>query len=733
METSTSESEKEQSLRKEKIKLRVPSRRSNSNAFLDILNKTEASIPLKLRMKQRKYSNLYNNSDREVSERKLDESNEYNSSPSPNILKIKPNIFKRSGGGTKNRNPFQEIVTENDNSDIMNKSIIFEKKSNHSIYQNINTSKNCTDQNINTSKDHIDQIKTIQLSKTLPLENNEASPSNSSISTVMFENNITPDINKTVETSYDSRIKVSNRKRFKFKSHLIRQSMDTNPFKNALSENRDTSLSEYNKDKKIDIRDARSPLKTKSLSSPSKKIVNKLEKKTDVTYENVLKSSIRRSPRSLKTAKKHSLDISAQVQNNNVQDTSNSSLDNDEFRIKKPTYLKLKSKISPSHKRNLTNPFKEILMEDGNINARKSNIAMPTKDNRISVEQDKITEISEGHEQVIMKRYSQSTRHVSEDSETSLKILSSNNMQNVSEKLNVQPKKKNKLSENNDVNVSKSISQGIIISENKSKVSPNKKQISFSRNSIRDISEISKEHINVSTDKTNISEIKTRKARSERDKSFTQDASSTSNVRNLLTSQAVNAENFEKIKAEVDRLKTREMATMRMADEKKESTKTTNVKFFGATRKPTKKNNPPKIIDKAYLVNGKMYKPPKLPRPKHWATDHLYKFLWKHMEPKYRLSTRVRSEKFVLLLAKIISIIERRKKYENYKLELEALMKEMARLNIIKTRNDFYHFCQDFMPYAFRIKVIPMLLPGNKPNIPFEPENLHIPLLEEIY
>jgi len=740
LETSTSESEKEHSLKKKKIQLKVPRRKSNSNAFLDVFNNAKVSVPLKLRMKQRKYSNLRNNSDREVSERKLEEVNEYDSSSSlsPSILKLKSSILKRkSGEETKNQNPFQDIVTENDCSDARRKSITFEKKSNQSIYQNINTNKDHIDQNINTSKDHIDQIKTIQMSETLPLENNEAGPSNSSISTAMLENNVIPDINKTVETSNDSNIKVSNRKRFKFKSHLMeRNSTDTNPFKSALAENRDTSLLEHNQNKEIDVHDAKS-LRIKSLS-PSKKSANRLKKKTDVTHENVLTSSpIRRSPR--KTANKHSLNISAQVQDNNEQNTSNSSLDNDEFLTKRPAYLKLKSKISPLRKKSVTNPFKEILMEDGSINARKSNVAMSAEDNHVSVEQDKITtENSQGHEQIVTERYSQSTRHINEDSETSLKISSSNNVRNVSEKLNVQLKKKNKLSESN-VNVSKSTSQRSIISEDKSKVSPNKKQISFSRSSIRNKSEISKEHANVmSTDRRNINEMETRKARSdkllEQDKFFTAQGASTSHVRNLLTSQVVNAEAFEKIKAEVDKLKTREMATMRIADEKKESaSKATNVtKLLSDIRKqPTKKNNPPKFVDKAYLVNGKVYKPPRLPRPKHWATDHFYKFLWKRMEPKYQLSTRVRSEKFVLLLAKIVSIIERRKKYENYKLELEALMKEMARLNIIDTRNDFYHFCQDFMPYAFRIKVIPMLMPGNKQNIPFEPEKLHTPLLKE--
>lgn len=735
LETSTSESEKEHILKKKKIQLKVSRRKSNSNAFLDVFNKAKESVPLKLRMKQRKYSLRYS-SDKEVSEKKLEEINhDSSSSLSPSILKLKTSIFRRkSEEETKNHNLFQDIITENDNSDVRTKSVTFEKKSNHSVYQNINTNKDHIDQNINASKDHNDRIKTTQMSETLPLENNEAGPSNSSISTAMLENNVTPDINKTVETSNDSNIEVSNRKRFKFKSHLMeRNNTDANPFKRALAENRDTSLLEDNQNKEIDVHDAKS-LRTKSLS-PSKKSANRLKKKTDVTHENVLISSpIRRSSR--KTPKKHSLDISAQVQDNE-QNTSNSSLDNDEFRTKRPAYLKLKSKTSSLRKKSLNNPFKDILTEDSSINARKSNIAMSAEDHHISVEHDKITtENSQGHKQAVMEKYSQSMSHINEDSETSLKI-SSSNVRNVSEKLNVQSKKKNKLSESN-VNVSKSLSQRSVISEDKSKTSPKKKQISFSRSSIRNKSEISKEHANVmSTDKTNINEMETRKTRSDKllqqDKFFTAQGASTPHVRNLLTSQVVNVEAFEKIKAEVDKLKTREMATIKIADGKKESvSKATNVKLLSNMHKqPTKKNKPPKFVDKAYLVNGKVYKPPRLPRPKHWATDHFYKFLWKCMEPKYQLSTRVRSEKFVLLLAKIVSIIERRKKYENYKLELEALMKEMARLNIIDTRNDFYHFCQDFMPYAFRIKVIPMLMPGNKQNIPFEPEKLHTPLLEE--
>ncbi|XP_050456669.1 uncharacterized protein LOC126854214 [Cataglyphis hispanica] len=735
LETSTSESEKELSLRKRKVPLKVASRKSDNKAFLNALNDTEVAIPIKWRLKQTQHSNLDNNLDKEISKKKLDENKKddsnLSSSPSSNILKLKPHIFKRrKGRETSSENPFQDIVKEDD-SLKRRKSITFEKESSkHSIHQNINTNKDQID----------DQRKIIQVSQTLPLENNEAGPSNLSTSNTIFENNVAFDINKTVETSDESDFEISKHKRFKFKSHLMqraRRSMSNDPFKDALVENRDITSSKHNEDKEIVIDGAKSPLKTptKLLSSPSKKIVNRSRGKTDVTHENVIASSpIRRSPRSLKTTKKHLLDTTKQVEENVEQNTS-SSLDSNEFHFKRPTHLKLKSKIPVLHKKSLTNPFKEILKENGN--ARQSNIAMSPEDNHISVEQDQIiAEISQEHEQIMEENYSRSKTgsvSVSKVFDTSLKILS-NSGKNVSENFNVQS---NRLSENDDImNVSKSNSQRNVIIEDRSKDRSNKsskKRFSFSRKSIRDISEISKDHTNAISpaNRTNTNEIEACKIISDYKSFIAKDASSILNVQNLLTSQV--AKNFENIKVEVDRLKIREMTAMKMAVEKKESAlKTTTVKLFGATRKQSmKKNISPKVVDKAYLVNGKVYKPPRLPRPKHWATDHLYKFLWKRMEPKYQLSTRVRSEKFVVLLSKIVSIITRRKKYENYKLELDALMKEMARLNIINTRNDFHHFCQDFLPYEFRIKVIPMLLPGNKQNIPFELEKLHIPLLEE--
>lgn len=213
-----------------------------------------------------------------------------------------------------------------------------------------------------------------------------------------------------------------------------------------------------------------------------------------------------------------------------------------------------------------------------------------------------------------------------------------------------------------------------------------------------------------------------------------------SNDQSLTSSHVfTDANQMEKIKEKLERIKNREMTAMRMYNDKKTNKKEfasnakINAKFNSVAPKQTtkKSTNPIKTVDKAFLVNGKVYKAPRLPRPKHWVTDHLYKFLWKQIEPKYKLATRVQSEKFVQELAKIVSLIERRKKYDSYKTELKALMKEMARLQIISTRNDFYNFCRDFLPYEFRVKVVPMLLPGNNRIIPYDPEKLHILLLNE--
>ncbi|XP_054014717.1 dentin sialophosphoprotein-like [Hylaeus anthracinus] len=187
---------------------------------------------------------------------------------------------------------------------------------------------------------------------------------------------------------------------------------------------------------------------------------------------------------------------------------------------------------------------------------------------------------------------------------------------------------------------------------------------------------------------------------------------------------------LEEVKMKMEILKERVLAAMKPIQKNPEP------RVLSQRLKPNnvakaKKSTQTKEINKAFLVNGKVYKVPRLARPKPWITNRLYKFLWKKMNSKYGPNTRVVSEKFVRQLSEITTLIEKRKLYSKYESELLALMKEMARLNIIETRLDFYHFCQDFLPYELRFKMVPMLLPGNKRNIPYDPDKVYEPLLRD--
>lgn len=194
-------------------------------------------------------------------------------------------------------------------------------------------------------------------------------------------------------------------------------------------------------------------------------------------------------------------------------------------------------------------------------------------------------------------------------------------------------------------------------------------------------------------------------------------------------------EKVKEIKRELEKVKEKEMASMgtnRVKFEEKS--------FFQGRKKELgkgkklqtlqKQDRSTKQIHRAFLVNGQKYKPPRLPRPQPWITDRLYKYLWKHMESRFKLETRLVSEKFIHQLSNVTKFIMKCKSYVDYENELYALMKEMARLGIISTRNDFYHFCQDFFLYELRIKIVPMLLPGNKRNIPYDATKLNEPLLD---
>ncbi|XP_043257946.1 serine/arginine repetitive matrix protein 2-like [Colletes gigas] len=185
---------------------------------------------------------------------------------------------------------------------------------------------------------------------------------------------------------------------------------------------------------------------------------------------------------------------------------------------------------------------------------------------------------------------------------------------------------------------------------------------------------------------------------------------------------------LEEVNRKMEELKARVLDKMNVDQKSRETKIPSQVARTGDINKkkrPTQKKQPSKEVNKAFLVNGQVYKVPRLARPKPWVTKHLYNYLWKCMEPKYGLNTRVISEKFINELSQITTLILKKKSYSKYRPEMQILMKEMARLGIIENRNDFYHFCQDFFPYELRIKLVPMLLPGNKKNFPFDLSKLY--------
>ncbi|XP_076662367.1 uncharacterized protein LOC143365766 [Halictus rubicundus] len=200
------------------------------------------------------------------------------------------------------------------------------------------------------------------------------------------------------------------------------------------------------------------------------------------------------------------------------------------------------------------------------------------------------------------------------------------------------------------------------------------------------------------------------------------------NVTAVPASQALsNPETAQEVRKKLDEIKKREVE-----EEMKKIRKLTVAAEKMKSRprpRPKQQNSVPRKVDKAYLVNGLVYKQPRLPRPMKWVTDRLYQHLWKQMEPKFKLETRVQSEKFVCRLSEVARLIAKSKTYPSYKNELNALMKEMARLQIIRNRHDFYNFCHDFLPYELRAKMVPILLPGNQRTIPYDPSKLHEPLL----
>ncbi|KYN15477.1 PREDICTED: uncharacterized protein LOC108764937 [Trachymyrmex cornetzi] len=625
----------------------------------------------------------------------------------------------RKSGGMKDQTALQDVPLEDDvlNGSTAEKSVSFEKE----------TSQRSMHRNINTSKDHIDdQRKSIRA-----LEDIETGSLTPNVKKAVPENNV------EIESSDESII--IPRQHLKLMSHFkqrARKSIGKNMFADVLAYDSNASS---------------------STSNPNKE-------------NNIHRSSIRKSPRlSLNKSKKQQSDVSVQDKDNIESNLSSSSFDNDESRgTKKSIFFKPKSRILTRFRKRSTNPFEEILKQ-GHISDRRSNVSF--EDNRASSERE-TTRINQERESLATQKNPQSRKRSTTNEEGSYEIfleVSSNAEKSRSKEANILSEDENKLLENGDLNnASKSVSRKSVIAKSSEEKISNLKSIREKTlkeiacaNAISPIGRLSTNVIiqdanNDSHADIDVEHVHSSESRSDKEVGFiSSNKQSSSKKLNKIDdffvkikktsakqlseraqkSPGFDSEKMKKIKMELEKLKSREMAAMKRnsTDKKASAVKKETVKFFMPKQDTKKKKllmNSTKVVDKAFLVNGKVYRPPRLPRPKHWATDRLYKFLWKRLEPKYKLATRVKSEKFVQELATVVTTIERRKNYENYKNELTTLMKEMARLKLINTRMDFYHFCQDFLPYEFRIKVIPMTLPGNISNIPFDPENVHTPLLD---
>ncbi|XP_029167708.1 uncharacterized protein DDB_G0287625-like [Nylanderia fulva] len=753
LEITDSGSEKESNLLKKKVLLRRRSRKSDSNAFSNVLNDTENILTKDDSLKkisrrtlisddQSSYSTKSGQDLNAVIKKSHLEITDSGSEKESNLLKKK--VLLRGRSRRSNSNTFSNALNDNEDIEMRNDSL--EKISGRKTLEK--TSLTLSMQNINANKDHNydDQRKEKQLSQTLSLENNEAGPSNLSSSRVMFENIAASDINKIVEND-GSDIEINNHKRFKFKSYLMQRaqrSAGNNNFEDILIENRDINLSlEHNQDKEIATSHPKSPLISNSFSNSPRKSINRSKQKIDSRDKSgSLKSPIRRSSRSLNLSEYNQekeiaiSDPKSPFLTNSLSSPSRKSVNRSKQKIdSRDKSGSLKSPIRRSSRSlNLSeyNQEKEIAISDPKSPFLTNSLSSPSRKS-VNRSKQKIdsrdksgslkSPIRRSSRSLNLSEYNQEkeiaisdpkspflTNSLSSPSRKSVnrskqKIDSRDKSASLKSLIRRSPRSLN-LSEHNQ-------DKGIDISDPKSPLISN----SFSNSPRKSINR-SKQKIDFTYESTSL-KSPIRKS----SKSLRTDEPSTSNVR---TFQSIFAEKYEEIQAEV----ARDMAAMKMEEKKKAALKVENKKRLALSKKqPRKEVKPVKVVNKAYLVNGKVWKPPPLPRPKPWATNHLYNFLWKKMESKYQLSTRVRSEKLMVQLSKIVSYIQRCKKYENYKCELEALMMEMARLNIINTRREFHHFCQEFMPYEFRIKVIPMLLPGNLRNIPFEPEKLDIPLL----
>ncbi|XP_041986794.1 uncharacterized protein PF11_0213-like isoform X2 [Aricia agestis] len=146
----------------------------------------------------------------------------------------------------------------------------------------------------------------------------------------------------------------------------------------------------------------------------------------------------------------------------------------------------------------------------------------------------------------------------------------------------------------------------------------------------------------------------------------------------------------------------------------------TNTHYFKVPAIPLRRNIKPiqkkaKVARKAMevddlpdeVIQDLKYKPPRRYKPKNasWATMRLYKYLETKLEPKYDYMARVRAEKLVNTLHEFVRHIKRHDAAPEHL--VTALKHEMARLKIVDTHYEFYHFFHEFMPREIRVKVNP--------------------------
>ncbi|XP_077264706.1 uncharacterized protein LOC143898824 isoform X2 [Temnothorax americanus] len=693
LQTSTSESEKELELKKRKAHLRATNnRKSTNNAFSSALNDTEVTVPLKLRKKRANYSELHSDSDRGVSRERLREDEEDdNLSPTEEILKSKPRISRRrKDDGTKDQNPFRDILTEDGalNGSTTRQSVALEKES----------SKRLMHRSIDASKEHADDqrksVRASQASQAIPLKSVETDSLN--LLSPNVENAALQQITQRNSTSTEAIVK-------------------TNTLQTSTSES----------EKELELKKRKVHLRATNNRKSTNNAFSSTLNDTEVTV-----------PLKLRKNRANYSELHSDSDRGVSRERLREDEEDDNL---SPTEEILKSKPRISRRRKddgtkVQNPFRDILTEDGALNGSttRQSVALEKESSKRLMHRSIDASKEHADDQRKSVRASQAIPLKSVETD-SLNLLSPN----VENAALQQITQRNSTSTEAETG-SKAVNRQSAQSSNRTSIKESREtagrqtSLNESQNYRNTSVRASSKAVSFNASKLNSSKIlrkiddffKVKQASTTIDKS----------IERARKSQTFDTEKMEKIKTELERIKQREIAAMKkVTNDKKESAlKTKDVKSL-TSKQATKKKpvaNFTKVVNKAFLVDGKVYRAPRLPRPKHWATDRLYKFLWNRMEPKYKLATRLKSEKFVQELAKIVSLVERRKNYENYKIEMQALMKQMARLGIISTRNDFYHFCQDFLPYEFRVKVVPMLLPGNKINIPYDPEKLHIPLLD---